>query len=280
MALRNPIYLDVDTLLAHAEYNEVSFPHKAEIVEKAVKKRSGGGAIKVPGLDANAAAGRDVEFQSTYTLAPKEKATVSKVIDGLTQGSAIAVNPDQTQALTKDLVIELDGRTRITAASVVGKMFHDVRMLMDSAERDIEAVLEMSAEDYEVSQALQRVYLQNELLPIPILLELTDSSLGIAVFINVKPDHFIDQASADRVEGDLRVLGSIRQMIPGGNEGYLSSEEWLLHGWEHMLRRTLMASAGEQVKELVEQMPVDLPSEDVYTYVTGPAVIVDAIAIY
>ncbi|MEU0236490.1 hypothetical protein ABZ234_02285 [Nocardiopsis sp. NPDC006198] len=280
MALRNPIYLDADTLLAHAEYNDVPFPHEAEIVEKAVRKRSGGGKIGISGFGANLAAGSDVELQSTYTLAPKEKATVSKVIDGLIQRPAVTVSPDETHALSKDLVVELNGQTRITAASLVGKMFYVMRMLMDSTEGDIEAVLDMSAEDDEVSQALKRVYLQNELLPVPVLLELKGSSLPIQVYVNVRPDHFIDQASADRVEGDLRVLGSVRQLIPDGDEGYFSSEEWLLHGWEHMLRRTLMASAAEQVKELVEQLPVDLPNEDVYAYISGPAVIVDAIAIY
>ncbi|MCY9786961.1 hypothetical protein KIK06_24050 [Nocardiopsis sp. EMB25] len=132
-----------------------------------LRRRSGGGTIGVSRFGANLAAGSDVELRSTYTLAPKEKAAVSKVIDGLIQRLAVTVFPDETHALGKDLVVELNGQTRITAASLVGKMFYVMRMLLDSTEGDIEAVLDMSAEDDEASQALKRVYLRNEPLPVP-----------------------------------------------------------------------------------------------------------------
>jgi len=96
----------------------------------------------------------------------------------------------------------------------------------------------------------------------------------------VRPDYFIDAASANRVEGDLRVLGTVSGLISGGDDGYLSAEDWLLHDWEYMMRRKIMTQVGNLVKELVDQLELDLPAENVHTYIAGPAIVVDAIALY
>jgi hypothetical protein len=280
MALRSPIYLDTETLLSQAEYHGIDVPRQADIVEKTVRKRSGGGKAGMSGLGVNASAGTDVEHQSTYSLKPKEKATVSKVIDALITTAAVKVNPDGDTALSKDDLIEIEGRTRITAASLAGKMFFIFRRLMDTAEGDLETIFNLDVNDMPVVEQLKQVYLRNELLPIPVLLELTGSTLPQKVYVNVRPDHFIDQASTNRVEGEMRVLGSVSRLIPEGDEGYLSAEEWLLHDWEYMIRRTLMPQVDEIVKTLVKDLELNLPAEDVHASIAGPAIIVDAIALY
>jgi hypothetical protein len=280
MALRSPIYLDTETLLSQAEYHEIDIPKQAEIVEKTVRKRSGGGKASFSGLGVDASRGTDVEYQSTYSLRPQEKATVSKVIDALIAADAVKVDPDGDTALGKDDLVEIEGNTRITAASLAGKMFFIFRRLMDTADGDLESIFDLDVNDTPVAEQLKQVYLRNKLLPIPILLELTDSSLPQKVYVNVRPDHFIDEASANRVEGDLRVLGNVRQLIPEGSEGYFSAEEWLLHDWEYMMRRTLMTQVEDIVKDLVEQVQLSLPTEDVHAYITGPAIVVNAIALY
>ncbi|UVN56310.1 hypothetical protein [Streptomyces albus] len=58
MALRTPLYLDTDTLLAQADYPEIEVPQREEVVEKTLKKRSGGGKFGIgpAGLDAAGAA--------------------------------------------------------------------------------------------------------------------------------------------------------------------------------------------------------------------------------
>lgn len=280
MALRSPIYLDTETLLSQAEYHDIEVPRQADIVEKTVRKRSGGGKVGLSGAGVDASAGTDVEHQSTYSLEPKEKATVSKVIDSLIRADAIKVSPDSETALGKDDLIEIEGLTRITAASLAGKVFFIFRRLMDTTEGDPETIFDLDVDDLPVAEQLKQVYLRNELLPIPTLLELTGSGLPQKVYVSVRPDHFVDTASADRVEGDLRVLGSVSYLISGGDEGYLSAEQWLLHDWEYMMRRKLMTQVGDVVRDLVEQLELDLPSEDVHGYITGPAIVVDAIALY
>jgi hypothetical protein len=41
-----------------------------------------------------------------------------------------------------------------------------------------------------------------------------------------------------------------------------------------------MTDVNEVVKELVEKLDLDLPTDDVHAYVAGPPLVVDAIAIY
>ncbi|GLY33425.1 hypothetical protein [Kineosporia sp. NBRC 101731] len=281
MALRSPIFLDVETLLSQAEYNDVEVPRQAEIVARTVSKRSGGGKIGVFGVgNLDAALGTDVEYQSTYSLAPREKATVSKVIDSLIREGAVIVDPDENSVLARDSLLEIEGQARITAASLAGKMFFIFRRLMDTADGDLDTVLDLEIQDPRVVEQLKQVYLRNELIPIPILLELSGSKLPQKVYINVRPDHFIDVASANRVENEFRIFGSISRIIAGGDEGFASAEEWLLHDWEHLMRRKLMPHVGDVVKDMVEQLELELPASDVHEYIAGPAIIVDAIAIY
>lgn len=280
MALRSPIYLDTETLLSQAEYHDVDVPRQAEIVEKSVHKRSAGGTLGVSKLGITAAAGNDVEYQSTYQLAPREKATVSRVIDALVHQEAIKLNPDENTPLSKDDMVEVEGLTRITAASLAGKILFIMHRVLGASEGDFDEIFNLDAEDASVLEQLKRVYLQNELLPVPILLELTESNLPQKVYINVRPDHFVDAASANRVEGNLRVLGTVSQLVAGDGDGFLSAEEWLLHGWERLMRRKLMANIGDRVHEVVEMMDIDFPSEDVHGYIAGPAIIIDAIALY
>ena len=70
------------------------------------------------------------------------------------------------------------------------------------------------------------------------------------------------------------------QLIDGGDEGFLSAEKWLLPGYEHMIRRLLMTDIDSQTKALIDQLGLDFPVEDVHAHITGPAVVVDAIALY
>lgn len=164
----------------------------------------------------------------------------------------------------------------------MSKVFFVFRRLMLA--RDINELSELAnldVEDPDVAEAIQRVYLQNELLPLPMLLEVTGSSLPHKVYVNVRPDFFIDEASADRLEGDLRVLGSVYRLIPEGE--FRVTDEWLLHGWEFMMRRIMMAQIQDDLQEVTRQLSrlgLDVPDDDVHAYISGPAIVIDAIALY
>ncbi|WP_406490482.1 hypothetical protein OHB06_51750 [Streptomyces sp. NBC_01604] len=282
MALRSPLYLDTDTLLAQAEYHEIDVPQREEIVETSTKRRSGGGKFSLGAAGVDASGGSDVQRQATYSLEPREKATVSKVIDALIDQDAVISRPNATTVLTRDALVEIEGTTRITAASLFGKMFFILRRFLEGG--SLEQLPDtLSATDPRLLEQIEEVYLRNELPPIPILLELEGSGLPQKVYVNVTPDHFIDVASTNRVEGETRVLGTVSRLIDGSPEGFLSAEDWLLSGWEWMLRRTLMTRMDDALVELRRTMSnqgIVLPDEDVDAYITGPAIVVDAIALY
>lgn len=101
------------------------------------------------------------------------------------------------------------------------------------------------------------------------------------MYVNVRPDFFIDEASANRLEGDLRVLGSVYRLIPEGE--FRVTDEWLLHGWEFMMRRIMMAQIQDDLQEVTRQLGrlgLDVPDDDVHAYISGPAIVIDAIALY
>ncbi|WP_422390215.1 DUF6414 family protein [Arthrobacter sp. N1] len=278
MALKNPVYLDLETLLAQAEYNGVQVPVQTDIVEKTVKQRSGNAKLGYGALGAGGSSGSEVEFQTSYAMTPTQKATVSKIIDGLVRAEVVSTAAE-TKALVKDELFELEGTARITAASLAGKLFNLLFQYLKESDRDIIGV-DFAEIAPDIKQLMQKVYLGNELVPIPLLVELENAGLEQKVFINLRPSFFIESASLDRIEGDMRVLGTIRNLVAGGNEGYLSSEEWLLHGWEYLVKRMMMANLNKQVESLTSALKLDLPADDVHAWIKGPAIVIDAIAIY
>lgn len=282
MPLRSPIYLDSETLVALAEYHDLDVPRKMEVVEKQRNQRGGSGRFAILGVgEASGSSGRDVEYQNTYTLEPSEKATVSRIIDKLIQRDLVrGAEESASTGLAKDDLVELDGKFRITAASMAGKVFYLLHRLLADTDRDLLTLEDFDINDSDLAKQIKQIYLGNELLPVPLLLEVSGTPYEHKVYVNVRPDHFVDAASANHVEGDLRVLGSVAQLIDGGDEGFLSAEKWLLPGYEHMIRRLLMTDIDSQTKALIDQLGLDFPVEDVHAHITGPAVVVDAIALY
>lgn len=281
VSLRTPLYLDLGGLVAQAEYHGLDVPRHEKVVATTTRKRQGGGKVALPAVGgANVSLGSDVAFQSSYSLRPSEKATVSKIIDSLIGAGVVTQHPDASTVLSKDDLVEVEGTTRLTAASLAGKMFYLVRRIVGGFAGNFDELFDLDLDDAEAAEQIKDVFLRNELLPIPVLLELVGTDLPQKVFVNLSPDHFVDASSSDRIEGDLRVLGSVSHLVEDGREGYLSAERWLLHDWERLVRRHVMLSVEDVVKDLFKQLDLAMPDEDVHSYISGPAVIVDAIAVY
>lgn len=279
MALRRPVYLDAETLTALADYHDLGIPALTEVVEKAVKKRSASAKASLHGiLSAGGELGKDVELQTSYTIAPSEKASVSRAIDGLLSGGhTVAVTSDAV--LAKDDVVEVEGEVRLTAASLAGKVFYILRKYLESTEQDIRD-LDFSNIAPEVVSIIQSVYLRNELVPVPVLVEVARTGLSPRVFVSLRPNLFVESATSDQIEGERRVLGTVRTLVADGDDGYLSTEEWLLSDWEFLMKRLLMTEIKEKVQSLVDTLKIDLPAGDVQAWIKGPAVILDAVAVY
>ena len=79
----------------------------------------------------------------------------------------------------------------------------------------------------------------------------------------------------------MRVLGSVYRIVPEGD--FRVTDEWLLYGWEFMMRRIMMAQIQDDLQSVTQQLcrlGLDLPGDDVHAYISGPAVVIDAIALY
>lgn len=278
MALRRPFYLDAETLLALADYHDLGISPPTDVVERSVRKRSANAQVGFGGVRGGGELGKDVEIQTSYSIAPNEKATVSKVIDMLiAEGYAVPTGSDAT--LKKDDLVEVEGQLRLTAASLAGKVFFVMRRYLESTDQDLQD-LDFSDVGPDLMRLLQKTYVGNELVPIPILVDVDGANLGPRVFVNLRPNLFVDAATSDQIEGDRRVLGTVRSFVGDDEDGYLSTEEWLLPDWEYLMKRLLMVEISDKVQELVDTLKINLPAKDVHAWIKGPAVILDAVAVY
>jgi len=280
MPLLNPVFLDIESLLAQAEYHAVPISVATDVVETTSKKRAGDASLEFRMLGANVAAGTDIAIQSTYQLKPQLRAMVSKTIETLIAEKAAKQVRDASISLKRDDFVEVFGDLRVTTISLVGKLLYILRRVLSSEGIDLTELFEFDTNNEELLKWIRRVYLGNELVPIPLLLEAKDTKLQQQVYVNLNPNHFVDSASATRVEGKFRILGTVSFVVASGSEGYLSSEQWLMPDWELFLRRTLLAGFDKELESLVDVLGVDIPAENALTYIQGPAVIIDAIAIY
>ena len=85
---------------------------------------------------------------------------------------------------------------------------------------------------------------------------------------------------SDQIEGDRRILGTVRNLVAPGDDGYVSTEDWLLPDWEYLVKRLLMTEISGKVQEIVESLEIDLPAKDIHAWIEGPAVVLDAVAVY
>lgn len=280
MGLRNPLYLDADTLTALAEYNDVPTERMHEVVETQRRTRTGGAKLGWGPAGAEGSAGRDVEMQLSYSIEPGQKATVSKIIDGLTKADVLV--PFTTEHARKvDDLMEIEGTLTMTATSLAGKMFYLLREYLGRDTTDIENLIAGgSINQRDLLPLIQDAYFGNALPPVPLLMELKSDDFPVRTFVSLSPSGFVDTAEASHIEGERRVLGQVANLVDAGSEGYLSAEKWLLHGWDYTMRRITMATLNTQIADLVETLNVDLPADDVQAYITGPAIVLNAVAVY
>lgn len=276
MPLRTPKFLDTDTLFALAEYAGLEVPLQQEITERTTQNRQGGGRFGLGSTHAGAELGREVEVQRSYTLAPREKAAVSRVIDQIIEGGH-AEAPREGLPLQKDLPLVLEGTARLTTASVAGKLLYVALQAIRASEVSLDQLTSGSMPD-SVGERLKDVYLGNEMVPIPMLFELDGSGVDPRVLVSLRPGHFVDSVEPDHVEGEVGLLGTVETLVADGD--FTSAEKWLLHGWEWLMKRKLMTSMDDAVAVLAESLDIELRDDDVQAFIAGPAVVVDAVAVY
>ncbi|MFE5309525.1 hypothetical protein [Isoptericola sp. NPDC056605] len=247
-----------------------------EITERTTKARKGTGRVGPRAAQLGGESGSEVEIQTSYTLQPREKAAVSKVLDGLVAGNHVEL-PRGDLPLHKDLPLVLEGTARLTTASIAGKLLYVALQAIQSSETSLDDLVSAKMPD-SVAQGLKNVYLGNELVPMPMLFELESTGLEPRVLLSLRPGHFVDQAVPDHVEGEVGVLGTVETLVY--DDAFTSAEKWLLHGWEWLVKRTLMTTMDDTVASLANSLDVDLPVDDVQAYIQGPAVVVDAVAVY
>ncbi len=277
MPLRSPLYLDLETLTALAEYHEVEVPRAEEIVERTVRKRSGRASAAVAGIGGAVEGGRDVEVQRSYSLTPKDKVVVSRAIDELVREGHVSQLDDQTR-LQRGTWVEVEGVARMTTASLVGKLLYVLRDALQSSDVDM-SNLEFADVAPDVLKRAKEVYIGGELVPMPILLEIAPAAHDTArVYVSLEPGLFVDDAAQERIEGAVTILGVVDRVIPA--DEYFSAEQWILHGYEWLLRRLLLPRVDDVARQLVDSLTLDLPADDVSAYFSGPAIVIKGTALY
>lgn len=278
MALRNPVYLDMETLAAHADYHDIEYPVSTEVIEKTSRGKSGEASARVGGVGGQLRGGNDVELQRSYTLAPKDKAVVSRVIDALIHEKH--AQTDFTQGVARNDLVEIEGVASLLPTSAVGKLMHLALLAVQGSNVNLTELKSANLEPAFMEHA-KSAYIDNALLPIPLLFQLSDSPLQPAVFLDLDPGHFVDSHTLDDVEGEVQVLATVSRIIDDG--AFYSAERWLLPGWERQIRRLLMASPD--INQTVQKMATlfdvnDERTEMVEPYLRGPAIILTALSIY
>ncbi|MFJ1511850.1 hypothetical protein [Cellulosimicrobium funkei] len=276
MPLRIPKFLDTETFFALADYADIEVPLEQEITERTVKNRKGGGKLGFGNSEVGGERGSEIEVQTSYTLAPNQKAAVSKVLDKLVVTNEVFTASDDAVPV-KDRPYVLEGTAQLTTASIVGKIFYVLLQAIASAETSLED-LQAAKMPASVQEGLKSVYLGNELVPIPTLFEVKGTGLEQRVLLSVPPGHFVDAAAPDHIEGEIGLLGTVETLVDDGE--FINAEKWLLHGWEWIVRRNLMVKMDDTVAGLAKALNIDLPVDDVQALIPGPAIVLNAVAIY
>lgn len=290
MALRSPVYLDLNTLLALAQYHRIDVPVAMDVVMRSSRSRELGASAAPSGVGLKAGGSKNVEYQSSYSLTPQQKAVASQAIDGLQKARVLAADDE----LSKDSLVEMSGEAVMTACSVAAKAFFIIRDGL-KREANLDTIAALKSMPPEVWQSAKSVYIDNRPVPLPLLLELKNPQTPARprphrrkiqppipftgrVLISLKPDFFVDVAAIDRVKDSKTILGQVPLLVP--DDDYQQTDEWLLSGWEWMTRRILMTQTGDVIKTLVEKLDIPVNDESVCEYISGPAIVVDAVAVY
>ncbi|OFR91177.1 hypothetical protein HMPREF2863_05045 [Micrococcus sp. HMSC067E09] len=281
MPLRNPLYLDAESLYAYAQYSQIEPESIKDVVERHRNTKEATAKAGVPGANAQGGGALEVEVQHSYTLAPKQKAAVSRSLDELIREEAILTLGGQDRAPEKDDLVHAEGRLVMTPTSLAGKMLEFLRQHIGDDDGTVSAL--MAGEglpDAALGKVLRDAYFKGTLPNIPLLMELRGTGYQGRVFVSLPPSGFVDVAQAEHIEGNRRVLGQVEELIGGGNEGYLSAEKWLLSRWDYMMRRLMMAQMTGTVEKLIDNLGIELEVHDVHATLQGPAVILNAVMVY
>lgn len=317
MPLRNPYYLNRGDFYDHADYHDIEIPHRVEVLARTTTNRSGGAKFGLQSLGipigVEGQLGDSVELQSAYVLEVGEKSSFSKVLDAMEDEGQAALTRlplpgigDQRWTISLDQLVELKGTMKLSPVSSVGKMMNVVLQLVGHEDIDLadllsgptpdeadhEAVggdesMATGSEDIpEQGQAiLKAVYLRNEIPAIPTLfnLEIEDQDAPWSVFVNCDAGHFVGPGAAatDSIEGEVTVVGVVREFVDDDpSEGFISTEPWTLHGWERTMRGMLRPRMDELTESLIPQFDSTWQAGNTSYYIKGPAVVIDAIAIF
>ncbi|WP_277245950.1 hypothetical protein [Micrococcus terreus] len=281
MGLKTPLYLDADTLSALAEYNCIEVSTIQEVVETHRKIREAGLKAAASSLGAHFSRTRGVETQRSYSVTPGQKAAVRRTIDRLHEEDALLTFAPGEREPEKDDALELEGNLVLTPTSMVGKVFYYLHAYLGQDDSAMDALARSAVlPDESVMALLKDAYFSADLPPVPLLMELQNPRFESRVFVSLRHSGFVDVAEASHIAGSHRVLGQVSDLVDGDEDGYLSAERWLLHGWDPLMVRLMMAQMTGTVQTLVAQLGLDLPASDVQEYIQGPAVVLDAVAVY
>lgn len=221
----------------------------------------------------------------------------------------------QRWVASRDQLVEMTGTMKLSPVSSIGKIMNVMLQLVGHKDVDIDDLFSRSSMDaagrpssdgadeegvdadepraaaapedipVQAQEILKAVYLRNEIPEIPTLFkfELDEEDAPWSVFINCEPSHFVGDgpAATDSIEGEVTVVGVVRELVGDDpSDGFISTERWTLHGWERTMRAMLRVRMDDLVDSLIPQLHSEWGAADASYYIKGPAVVIDAVAIF
>lgn len=222
---------------------------------------------------------------------------------------------DQRWVTSRNQLVEMTGTLKLSPVSSVGKIMNVMLQLVGHKDIDLDELFSRPSMDAarrpspegtddenmdadepwdttapedipaQAQEILRAVYLRNEIPEIPTLfkLALDEEDAPWSVFINCEPSHFVGDGAAatDSIEGEVTVVGVVREFVGDDpSDGFISTERWTLHGWERTMRAMLRTRMDDLVDSLIPQFDSEWEAGDASYYIKGPAVVIDAVAIF
>ncbi|MCG7310977.1 hypothetical protein [Brachybacterium sp. ACRRE] len=222
---------------------------------------------------------------------------------------------DQRWVTSRDQLVELTGTMKLSPVSSIGKIMNVMFQLVGHKDIDLNEIFSRPSSEAtgrpspdeadgenlaadeptaptdpenipaQAQEIFKAVYLRNEIPEIPTLfkLELDEEDAPWSVFINCEPGHFVGDGAAatDSIEGEVTVVGVVREFVgEDPSDGFISTEPWTLHGWERTMRAMLRTRMDDLVQSLIPQFDPGWQAGDESYYIKGPAVVIDAVAIF
>jgi len=268
VAIRQPIYLDIDLLQNTADYLEIGYPVEESVREKGAHERSAGGGLGVgvgpAQIGIGGSRGSSDEVERSYSVPVRPVKVFNDVLDGaLAAGDVLDLTaPGAVWSASRRDMVQMDGEADQSGITTVGALLSKALPLMAPT---------LSKENPAIPPEFMTLFLGGGSGGRALLFELHPTSAPIRVYMQLDEAWFHRNATPDDVSGEVSVFAVIDQIVPEGASFDLT--RYLLPGANRAARR---AFSPESTRDLLAKFG----QADTALTVDGPVWLVRPIGIF